>query len=136
MKCSEFVKRNYFYRRYFFVGMKTRRECTSTHLSLLLDRCFPVASKSLQRSTRRYISSIGGGAACFATKCTDGKLFFEIPKTDLYPAKEFACPEGEYVDLTTAGIGYGEGLVGPCPPAKSVCMWHGYVQNKHRFSLS
>lgn len=84
-------------------------------------RCFPVASQNLRRANGFVSSYIQVTAACFSTTCKNGKVYIQIPATQNTGAKEIACPEGQTVDLEQAGIGYREGVIGPCPSPETIC---------------
>lgn len=88
-------------------------------------RCFPVQS-SVQRVVGfQGLTRPNPGAACFQTRCKNGKAYVVIPETGSYPEVEAECPEGEMVDLADYDIGYQEGLIGPCPAPSQVCEFWG-----------
>ncbi|GMH40369.1 hypothetical protein BSKO_08273 [Bryopsis sp. KO-2023] len=94
-------------------------------------RCFPVKSNQLVRSNNFYVSSLGGSAACFDAVCKDGDLFVRIPGSNGQDVVEFACEEGEFIDLAAAGIGFTKGVLGPCPAANDVCRSWGCPDDCH-----
>lgn len=82
-----------------------------------------MASTNLYRTDGKYIVWVTGpiGATCFDAICHGNDLYVKFDATDYNPAAEVRCPSGEYVDLTKVGIGYTEGIIGPCPDNDSVC---------------
>ncbi|CAD7698780.1 unnamed protein product, partial [Ostreobium quekettii] len=88
-------------------------------------RCFPLSSPNLKRTERNLFVTRISDALCWETVCRNGSVYIVVPKTSVHPRRELVCPEGEMIDLATKGIGFDEGLVGPCPPSRDICDFWG-----------
>lgn len=72
------------------------------------------------------------GATCFDTVCHEGRLYIHIPATEEHEQGYIYCATGETVDLSLYGLGYEEGVIGPCPDNDFVCKSWGLVDKSQQ----